>query len=700
MTREKTEPVVDALRSSRKGQLKYDYFWKEEGRTQAILDEVSCLKNCLNLSPKTLESLKQNESADWDEEKPTVSDDSLSPVKTPSKEEPAVRENEDKMDVHALAAISETELALIEYEEERRRSVQEANYRKQVDYANATKELQLHIEEQKKIDKRRRELQTMQNNAKLQEIEEEYRKTLREKELSEKERSSTQAKRKSAILKEVEMKQRQAEEQFQRREKEQAERRQQLIGCRGDLYNIIVRTKETLGSFEHKKYLQVTLEDRDSQMNSILSSMENIIKESFARDVVLDDLTQAQQLLDNAQIVHKSVSEDIEQSRNKGLAEAEQMRSQGGMPSTPSSRDRSRQVSGSSVKYSAETGSSDIPLEEMNAPDVKTSADVNEGKDLPIYNCIAPSALREYSLIIEQWEQWNKDCQSFISDAKNKTYMFSVRKAITIPINTISGLSGSHVRDKLDRLLMFLSGQSVEVTGKRVSCRDHPLALTYSKGIIAQQFVSQGEGQIASQYTSAFPFAAAMLGLWANHPDIGLLILACFYKKCPYIVPYYPPREEKQSDMDYYKSLGYKYDEDIIEKQDKFLKRMSGFMRLYAAVIQSPLPPGCKGPHPHGMEWGWRWLAHMLNLEPRQDITATLLFDFLEVAGHALQKTYGKQFQKMLHALCKYFPKIESVTPAGSAGPVTRLKDFLRSAIKKTIIPPPEGVLTQSFFYT
>lgn len=35
---------------------------------------------------------------------------------------------------------------------------------------------------------------------------------------------------------------------------------------------------------------------------------------------------------------------------------------------------------------------------------------------------------------------------------------------------------------------------------------------------------------------------------------------------------------------------------------------------------------------PHGLNHGWRWLAQMLNMEPLADITATLLFDFLEVS--------------------------------------------------------------------
>ena len=48
----------------------------------------------------------------------------------------------------------------------------------------------------------------------------------------------------------------------------------------------------------------------------------------------------------------------------------------------------------------------------------------------------------------------------------------------------------------------------------------------------------------------------------------------------------------------------------------------------------------------------------MLNLDPIPDVTATVLVDFIEVAGHVMVKTYGKQFEKLLNALCfDYYPK-------------------------------------------
>lgn len=52
----------------------------------------------------------------------------------------------------------------------------------------------------------------------------------------------------------------------------------------------------------------------------------------------------------------------------------------------------------------------------------------------------------------------------------------------------------------------------------------------------------------------------------------------------------------------------------------------------------------------------------MLNLEPRPDICATLLHDFLEVAGNEMFKAYGAQFKKLLAYICQiYFPKLEKV---------------------------------------
>ena len=141
-----------------------------------------------------------------------------------------------------------------------------------------------------------------------------------------------------------------------------------------------------------------------------------------------------------------------------------------------------------------------------------------------------------------------------------------------------------------------------------------------------------------------------------------------------------------------FRSLGYMYIEGKVEKQDKFLRRMSGLMRLYAAII---ITPGS----PHSLDQGWQWLSQVLSLEPRPHITATLVYDFLEVAGHALIKAYGKQFIKLLQTFIqKYMPKLKAASVAGDGGPQSRLETFLEKVLRTGQIKPPEGLLTSMRF--
>jgi len=65
-----------------------------------------------------------------------------------------------------------------------------------------------------------------------------------------------------------------------------------------------------------------------------------------------------------------------------------------------------------------------------------------------------------------------------------------------------------------------------------------------------------------------------------------------------------------------YRSLGYRYNEDgEIEEQNRFINRMSGIMRLYAAILVTrPCGYQQKKIHPHGLSQAWRWIACILNM--------------------------------------------------------------------------------------
>ncbi|XP_068269886.1 mRNA export factor GLE1 isoform X2 [Nyctibius grandis] len=310
-----------------------------------------------------------------------------------------------------------------------------------------------------------------------------------------------------------------------------------------------------------------------------------------------------------------------------------------------------------------------------------------------------------------QWYQRLQDaaeqCVASFSEINNckdnnevKKIKTDLQKAATIPVSQIARISGSQLREIFDKINNLLSGKSVQTGGRTVSVTQHPQGLDFVYYKLAEKFANQGEEEVASNRDAAFPIAVVASGIWELHPRVGDLFLAHLHKKCPYSVPFYPALKEGTSMEEYQRMLGYLVNDSKMEQQDRFLKRMSGMIRLYAAIIQLRWPYGNReGPHPHGLRYGWCWLAQMLNMEPLVDVTATLLFDFLEVCGNALMKEYQGQFWKvMLFIRDDYFPRIEAITSSGEMGCVTRFKQFLEKCLQEKEIPLPKGTLQPSFW--
>ncbi|XP_077377691.1 mRNA export factor GLE1 isoform X1 [Festucalex cinctus] len=285
-------------------------------------------------------------------------------------------------------------------------------------------------------------------------------------------------------------------------------------------------------------------------------------------------------------------------------------------------------------------------------------------------------------------------------DVQTKRLKLDLQKAATIPISQISFNSGTQLREIFGKLNKLLSGQAVLSGGKSISSSQHPQGLDFVFYKMAEKFVKQGEEEVAAHHEAAFPMGMAASGIWQLHPQFGDLFLGHLHKKCPYAVPHYPRMKDGTPVDEYQRILGYRVDDDGLEGQDSFLKRMSGMIRLYAAIIQLKWPFDSKQALPtHGLNHGWRWLAQMLNMEPIADITATLLFDFLEVCGHALLQSYQGQFWKVLMLLKEqYLQRIEAVTGSGQMGSVSRLRLFLEKLLQERQISPPKGQLTSEFW--
>ena len=236
--------------------------------------------------------------------------------------------------------------------------------------------------------------------------------------------------------------------------------------------------------------------------------------------------------------------------------------------------------------------------------------------------------------------QWLQNLEPLSSNDELKKFRFACQRGVNTPVNAINAVSAAHLKDKLDKLRCLLNGQPVEVGDVPLSTSAHPLGIPFCKNLLARKMVGQGADVVSSKPEYAFSMGFSVVVLWQEFPDFGDLFLAHLYEACPYLVPRRVNLEDYPSQEEGYRAQGYKYGADgTIEEQPKFVKRMSGLARLYAAICTSTLPSACldaSAPHPHGLGHLWSWLASQLNLRPVNDVTATLVHDVLEVGGAAL----------------------------------------------------------------
>jgi len=268
---------------------------------------------------------------------------------------------------------------------------------------------------------------------------------------------------------------------------------------------------------------------------------------------------------------------------------------------------------------------------------------------------------------------------------------------ISTALNSISAQTKEHLNDKLGKLALLLAGKPVTMKDTQICAGQHRFGVKYCTALLAKKIVRQGEDVVSSKAEAAFPIASVAVALWDIFPDFGKLLQAYFFEFCPLLAPYYPPKLEGQSEKDYFTSLGYRWEKDGIEKQDMYLKRMSGLARLFSAITAVSKPLGSQSlVHPMGPNFTWRFLVNLINCAPLPDVTATILFVVLETTGYLMLQKYRDQFLKLVSVIkCNYVPALDAVKTDG--GPTSRLDMLLTKTLTEKTVDKPRGGLMPGF---
>ncbi|PKU79832.1 hypothetical protein MA16_Dca016277 [Dendrobium catenatum] len=205
-------------------------------------------------------------------------------------------------------------------------------------------------------------------------------------------------------------------------------------------------------------------------------------------------------------------------------------------------------------------------------------------------------------------------------------------------------------------------------------------------GGTVENVVSLCENVSGSFDESAFGCGWAILLIASQVPNVMDFVLAEFHRACIYTVPKHLQASDAASQTkDYWKMLGYREEDGGLESTDEFLNRVESCMKLYAALIQTEID-GVK--NPHGLKYGWAWLAMFLNALPANRTTAVALEAFLKMAGFALLRKYKSQFMKVLNVISRRF--LPALKQRGEAVNeiVLKLEQYLDD---KIYLREPEG---------
>lgn len=179
---------------------------------------------------------------------------------------------------------------------------------------------------------------------------------------------------------------------------------------------------------------------------------------------------------------------------------------------------------------------------------------------------------------------------------------------------------------------------------------------------LSKSLIKQAENEVSAKADAAFPLARIAVGLiLRGHGALASVLVARLVKKCPWIVPYWPRREEGQPREEYEKSTGRGADESVAD----YIARMGGVCTLYFAILQTPysslVPTLPTQPNPKQLcelvppilrqPAVWTWIATLLrsstvSLPP----SAHLLCVLLDTSGYTLLK-YFRQTDKLKEAI-------------------------------------------------
>lgn len=293
-----------------------------------------------------------------------------------------------------------------------------------------------------------------------------------------------------------------------------------------------------------------------------------------------------------------------------------------------------------------------------------------EEKEKEAYKMIHISpmeALENKNSLVSMLDQYDKDLRAFCDDISMKDARRGIKKFITLSVQQISATQ-EQVRKKSMGLIEFLSQQQ-------------GVHKQFALVTLAAKMVSQCEAQVALIPSFAFPLGEVAASVGRAFPDFISILIGMLQKECPLCVPeLFQPGPKASKNVEFYNAMKFRVKDGAnavvnIESEEEYVNRLQGYVRLYAAILQTDNSPDLANVY---MGKAWSYLAWLLNEIPACRYSASALDAFLSVAGFKLYGTFRGQFEKLIKYIASYFLRDLSDTRDPDASAVSaRLESYI-----------------------
>ncbi|XP_057776821.1 mRNA export factor GLE1 isoform X2 [Salvia miltiorrhiza] len=431
----------------------------------------------------------------------------------------------------------------------------------------------------------------------------------------------------------------------------------------GSLTTKIDKYRELQHERERKldlQYQRTIAEALDNHLTAVQRDHEHISQLEERR--IRDDMARAE-----AKRREKAIQEEkIRQERIKAEEEAK-LRSE--------MAERAKLVALEAEKKAAEEAAAKHASEALDtAPNA--GKDSKEAPRPSVRNIIRAS---ENALELEKRRQQIYEELSTKNKALNQDY-HSLGKLIGRLIRTISATM-ENIRTRAEEII------------KLINSSQYPQSISIK--LFAEKIVSNCTNQRSSN--AIFAASRVVVIVTSKIPLAMDIVIAELNRVCIYTVPKHISYSEVafRTKDDYFKAIGYMEVDGKIEGLDEYVERLSSYMKLYGALVQTDVG-GFQ--NLHGTKEGWAWLARFLNTIPANLFTAVALDSFLGMAGYGMYCRYKNQFEKLLSIIAgDFLNALQEGGRESRSAKVSKVKMSIRNYIEsKQYMKEPEGLQLRS----